>query len=133
MSNSTYISISESLGLQHIEFEEPVEGIDYVPLVKPTGELNPFYGKTHSKEWRKKASKRNSGENNPMYGKKRGKECSSGLDILGEKNPMYGKKRGKECSNKRLTCPLCGMESTSTNIKVHITKTHKEEWRSVLT
>lgn len=71
------------------------------------------------------------GKNNPMYGTKRGKECSNG-GLYGEKNGMYGAKRGKECSNKRLICPLCGMESNSTNVKVHITKTHKMDWKKCL-
>mgnify|MGYP003565643181 CR=1 FL=1 len=133
MSTSTYNTISESLGIDHIEIDDPVEGVDYIPLLRPLRELNPFYGKSHSKEWKKEASKRNSGKNNPMYGRKRGKECSNGMDVSGENNPMYGKKRGKECSNKRLKCPLCGMESNSSNIKVHIKKTHKQEWKNVLT
>ena len=129
MSNSIY----EALMLELITVaDDLIEGVDFIPIKKPLPELNSFYGKTHTKEWKDAASKRTSGKNNPMYGKKRGKECANGVDVSGENNPMYGKKRGKECSNKRLTCPLCGMESTSTNIKVHITKTHKKDWKECL-
>ena len=51
----------------------------------------------------------------------------------GKNNTMYGTKRGEECANKRMKCPLCDLESNSSNIKRHITKTHKLEWKNVLT
>ena len=35
------------------------------------GELNPFYGRTHTDEVKKILSEKNSGKNNPHYGKKR--------------------------------------------------------------
>lgn len=95
------------------------------------GEGNPFYGKTHTEEWKRNKSNQTKGENNPMYGTKRGKECSNG-GLYGKQNGMYGTKRGKECVNKRMTCPLCGIESNSSNIKVHITKTHKKDWKECL-
>lgn len=34
------------------------------------GRRNPFYGKHHSKEWKRQESRRKKGKNNPMYGKK---------------------------------------------------------------
>ena len=104
------------------------------PSESYSGENNSFYGKKHTEETKQFLSQRQMGKNNPMYGRKRGKECSNGMDVSGDKNPMYGKGhliKGKT-QNKRLTCPLCGMESNSTNIKRHITKTHKRDWREVL-
>ena len=96
-----------------------------------SGENNGFYGHQHTEEWKKATSERTKGENNPMYGTKRGIECSNG-GLFGEANGMHGTKRGGECANKRLTCPICGMESNSTNIKRHITKTHKLDWKTCL-
>lgn len=119
--------------LPYLSLEERWETI-MIELIKPgpSGENNSFFGKTHTDEWKKESSQRNSGKNNPMYGRKRGKECSNG-GLFGKRNGMYKTTRGKECKNKRLICPICGIESNSTNIKVHITKTHKQEWRNVLT
>ena len=104
------------------------------PSLSFSGEMNGFYGKTHTEETKRLFSKQRTGKNNPMYGAKRCKECSNG-GLYGEANGMYGKGhliKGKT-QNKRLTCPLCGMESNSTNIKVHIRKTHEENWQDVIT
>ena len=82
-------------------------------LGKHKGELNPFFGKKHSKETleviRKKALITNKGERNPMYGKnvysvwveKYGEEIANeklielkkkqSFNSKGEKNGMYGK------------------------------------------
>ena len=65
-----------------------------------------------------------SGENNGMFGK--------GHLLKGSSNGMYGTKRGAECTNTRMTCPLCDMESNSSNIKRHITVKHKQDWREIL-
>lgn len=52
----------------------------------------------------------------------------------GKNNPMWGKfgyNNGKT-ANARLVCPICKMESNSSNIKRHITKTHNMDWRKCL-
>ena len=62
------------------------------------GENNPFYGKHHTEETRKRISEKikseRCGENNPMYGKHLSKEHKQKLSekLSGENNPMYGKK-----------------------------------------
>ena len=118
--------------LPELDHEERWETI-MIELLRPgpSGQNNGFFGKQHTKKWKLNASKRTSGKNNPMYGRKRGKECSNG-GLYGKQNGMYGTKRGKECVNKRSTCPLCGMESNSSNIKRHITKTHNMDWKECL-
>ncbi len=35
-----------------------------------TGRNNAFYGKRHSKQWKKQESLRKKGKNNPMFGRK---------------------------------------------------------------
>lgn len=66
-----------------------------------------------------------SGQNNGMH--------SKGHLITGDKNGMFGTTRGKECTNKRLICPICQLESNSSNIKRHIKIKHNREWMDVLT
>lgn len=68
-----------------------------------TGELNPFYNKSHNMETRKKMSLNHanvSGTNNPMYGKSHPNKGITGqwkwsdesrLKLSGSNNPMYGK------------------------------------------
>ena len=62
------------------------------------GENNPFYGKHHTEETRKRISEKikseRCGENNPMYGKHLSKEHKQKISekLSGENNPMYGKK-----------------------------------------
>lgn len=76
-----------------------------------------------------------SGDKNPMAGKSRKGEKLGGAvnPLYGSKNGMYGTKRGAECANTtRMTCPLCDMESNLSNIKRHITITHKQNWREIL-
>ena len=65
--------------------------------VRLTGENNPFYGRKHSDETKKKISQSRKGKgarigkDNPMYGKE---------GLVGEKNPMFGK-TGLLAPNKR--------------------------------
>ena len=122
MSTSTYNTISESLGIEHIEIDDPIEGVDYVPMLSPTGELNPFYGKSHSQEWKKEASKRSSGKNNPMYGVSRKGEFLGGAvtPLFGEANGMYGVSRKGERVGGAVT-PLFGEANGMYG------KTHSEE------
>ena len=62
----------------------------------PRGENNPFYGKTHSKDFkdkqREKFKEEFKGKGNPMYGK--------GHKISGEKNGFYGKNHTEETINR---------------------------------
>lgn len=115
------------------------------PLME--GELNHFYGKTHtdetkliigsrskgrkhSIEFREKMRERTAGEGNPMYGSNRS----------GEENPMWGKTHSDETKFKMkerkkanppigennsmwgrkqptAVCPHCGKVASKTNIK----------------
>jgi hypothetical protein len=96
------------------------------PMYGKTGELTPFYGRTHSEETKQKISDnhaRLSGENNPMYGrthseetkqkmsdKKKGKYASEETRkkqsiakkgrYVGENSPNYGKKCSEETKQK---------------------------------
>ena len=74
------------------------EHIDYKNRKDNSGEKNPFYGKTHTEEWKKTHSKRMTGllvgEKNPFYGKthteefkqmmrnKRGQKVTDGKEIF---------------------------------------------------
>lgn len=53
------------------------------------GSKNPFYGKTHSDEYKKILSERFSGENNPMFGTSRKGDKSLGTIRFGEINPNW--------------------------------------------
>lgn len=83
------------------------------------GELNPFYGKTHSEETielfrknatgrefseetRKKISIATTGENNPMFGKKHSEESKKLMREIssGEKHPGYGIPRSEETKRR---------------------------------
>lgn len=63
------------------------------------GKENPFYGKKHSEETRKKMSENHAdffGEKNPFYNKKHTEETKNKIsenhaDFTGEKNPNFGK------------------------------------------
>jgi hypothetical protein len=57
------------------------------------GELNPFYGKTHTEETKSILSEKNSGENNFWYGKKRPEHAKKVSDALS------GVKKTKEHCN----------------------------------
>ena len=84
------------------------------------GEKNPFFGKTHSEETKKRLSTNHkglqAGEKNPMFGKKRPDELKEKLSKLykgvkvGEKNPFFGKTHSEETkkilSEKRKLQPV---------------------------
>ena len=66
---------------------------------------NPFYGKKHSEESKKKmggAVKDYNGERNPFYGKKHSKDTIETLrkklkgKLVGDKNPFYGKSHSED-------------------------------------
>lgn len=67
---------------------------------------NPFYGKTHSEETKKKMREAKKGERNPFYGKSLSKEHrkkiseANKVKMTGEKNPMYGRKHSEETKKK---------------------------------
>lgn len=66
------------------------------------GENNPFYGKSHSKEFKEKLSKDRIKENNPMYGKPKSIEFIQNMykNKFGINNPMYGKPKSPETLKK---------------------------------
>ena len=81
------------------------------------GEMNAFYGKTHTAEVRKNQSESMKGEKNPNYGR----------DQFGEKNHFYGKKHSEETLKKMSKAqsgekhPLYGKKhSTETRQKMSI-------------
>jgi hypothetical protein len=62
------------------------------------GVNNPFYGKRHTKEYKKKSSESQSGNKHHGWGKKRSEETKRkiGEAQIGEKNHMFGKKLSEE-------------------------------------
>jgi len=72
-----------------------------------SGENNPMFGKSHSKETRdkisKKMSKLRSGKNNPNFGKSPSKETREKLSksLSGKNNPMFGKSHSEKTRKKR--------------------------------
>jgi len=91
MSNSIYDPIANALGMEPIEFE-----FDFSSFISTkidhSQDLNPFYGKTHTKESRELMSRVRierecfKGEKNPMYGK--------------SAKPMLGKSHTEETKKK---------------------------------
>lgn len=59
------------------------------------GELNPFYGKSHTEETKKKISNANKNENHPMYGKSQSNET-----IEKRRQKIKGKKRTEDSRRK---------------------------------
>jgi len=53
------------------------------------GKNNPFYGKKHSDEYKRKVSIRMSGEKNPFYGKKRPKHSEKMKKKIGKDYPKF--------------------------------------------
>lgn len=70
------------------------------------GKENPFYGKTHSKEFSIKHSNRMKGKNNPMFGRT-GDNCPNGR-LTGKDNPFYGKTHSSE---SRVKCGIKNRKS----------------------
>jgi len=78
-------------------------------IEKYVGENNPFYGKKHSQEARKKMSENHadvSGKNHPMFGKHHTQESRRKMSkskvgkYVGENNPMFGKHPSLETRRK---------------------------------
>lgn len=109
---------------------------------KMSGRNNPFYGKKHSDETKKKLSKlasQRTGDKNPFYGKHistehRKKMQEAQGSLIGERNPFYGKKHSLETrkmisekARQRALAPdYCGNNSIPVvlhNIKNGETKT----------
>jgi predicted RNA-binding Zn-ribbon protein involved in translation (DUF1610 family) len=77
------------------------------------GEKNPFYGKTHTDEFRKRQSEYASkrvGQDSNAYGMKHTKETKR---MLSEMNK--GKPRAKP--HEKVLCPWCGKEGIKPNMK----------------
>lgn len=107
------------------------------------GELNPFYGKTHSQEFieRQKARRTNKtydeifgdkseeirhkqsiakqGSKNHFHGKKHNEESLSKIQsIVDKRDPDYYNRIGKILANRpKLSCPHCGKEVDERNAK----------------
>jgi len=80
-----------------------------MPKKDISGDKNPFYGKKHSEESKKKmggAARDYSGSKNPFYGKKHKKESLDSMKeklssiFSGEKNPFYGMEHTNDSINK---------------------------------
>lgn len=89
-------------------------GGDGAAGIQHFGETNPFYGKHHSEETKKKlsaSSKRFAGENNPMYGKHHSEESKKKMSInrsgkcCGKESPLYGTHMSDELKEKLIV--LC--------------------------
>lgn len=67
-----------------------------------SGELNPFWSKTHTSITLEKMSKSKSGSLNPMYNKEKSKEFIDNMykDKKGNNNPMFGKTKNEETLTK---------------------------------
>ena len=67
-----------------------------------SGELNPFWSKTHSSETLEKMSSVKKGSNNPMFNKEKSPEFIENMfrDKTGVNNPMFGKKKSVETLSK---------------------------------
>jgi len=74
------------------------ETIEYLREIN-TGDKNPFYGKTHTKEVREAHSLRVSGTNHPMYGKKHDEETIK--KIKEKRNKAVDQDKFNEESRKR--------------------------------
>lgn len=79
------------------------------------GENNPYYGKKHTDEIRKKISEKVSGEGNGMYGTHRS----------GELNPMWGKHHSEETIEKIRQKNIGRKESEETRYKKHLATSGK--------
>ena len=66
------------------------------------GKHNPFYGKHHTEESKKKISEARKGEKNSFYGKHHTEESKKKISEArkGEKNPFYGKQLTEEHKKK---------------------------------
>ena len=67
-----------------------------------SGELNPFWSKSHTPATLEKMSKSKIGALNPMFNKEKSKEFIAHMykDKTGENNPMYGKAKSEETLTK---------------------------------
>jgi len=76
------------------------------PNQRRTGEKGPFWGRTHSKETRRKISEtskgRNKGEKHHMWGKTHSEETRKKMSesLKGEKNPFWGKTHSEKSIKK---------------------------------
>jgi group I intron endonuclease len=76
---------------------------DKNPMFNKTGELNSFFGKTHSEEqkriWSEARKGKNTGKDSPLFGKPHTEEQRKAQSLrmkgkyVGEKSPMWGKKK----------------------------------------
>jgi len=91
-----------------------------------TGELNPFYGKTHSSKqkakWKEFRKGTNSGKDNPFYGKVHSEETKKLISSQWEGEA--GKQRASKISqamtgkkHKIVTCPHCDKSGGIANMK----------------
>ena len=95
-----------------------------------TGENNPFYGKTHTEEWRREQSEKMSGENNPRYGKSPSDKTRAKLSKAGKGRVVTEETRAK------LSVALMGHKVTEeTRAKLSgennpmYGKHHTKEWK----
>ncbi len=84
------------LGAAVILTKGEIDGLD------TSGDKNPFYGKKHSSETRKKLSDASSGEKNYFYGKSLSEDHKKKLSESkkGEKHYLYGKHHSEETRKK---------------------------------
>jgi hypothetical protein len=82
-----------------IDFDINIESLNENSCV---GELNPFYGKKHTEEWKQQASRRNMGSNNSQYGISKTIEIKrKQSDFMKNNNPMKDPEIVKKFSASR--------------------------------
>lgn len=134
-----------NIEVAEVDFEDTI--IETIPRnstpVSLPGELNPFYGKTHPKEFiekqrarrknipyeqlygeraeeiRQKQSISKQGSNNNFYGKKHTEESLAKIQTsVNNRDPEYYNRIGKIlASHPPLTCPHCGKTCDERNAK----------------
>lgn len=101
-------------GIENIDIEDVLK--EHPPTQYPEclyGEMNPFYGKTHTDEWKKNQSLKTRGENNPFYGKKHSEETKKKLSeytknqVFPPRTEEWNNKIRESLTGKRFTKERC--------------------------
>jgi len=119
-------SLSDTFEVTHIpELDNLVIDMENATSGKD-GMLNGHYGKKHSDEWKKEASKRVSGKNNPQYGVKRTEEQKKRQsDFMKNNNPMKSQK-----IKEKMSIILSGKKRKESTIKL-LSEINSKKWKII--